>query len=490
MGNLTAKINLTELIDLYVEVTSVFTDNDTYGDGFVAYDPVHVTEGPKKFDLREQDSLYYITDESKTIARLGKDSLNNSLFVIEFAFEATNVNRSYVDYTFGRSSEEPTYKNDTSIEFESIEFVNGRYRLIANFSDTFESNILMTLTRREIQTNYFMKYYTVKSTTDIHSCSYNKTVTASKRRNVINISFNPIETSSECAYIIAIYHKKDITDTNINTIYNSSIAIFSDKITKTQTSITLNTDDYEVYVTVIGVISIGENKEERVVYDFVEPIELPKKYDIKTEKEYVNDKLSSLDMKNTYRLKKRTTNSSLFEIEISDGINVKQTTYSIDIALELYYDTPTYANDTHFKFISDIVSKGKRIALVKCDDAKEEEIMISFFVKENKETNENITLDYIFKYRSVKEVSEIKTYEFDHSFTSSIFFSTLTVSFTEIFAKNQTDIVESSNYYIIIYNSNNVSAISTLESIDIYNHKQNAMTTDTFKGNNKERNMN
>ena len=187
----------------------------------------------------------------------------------------------------------------------------------------------MTLTRREIQTNYFMKYYTVKSTSDIYSYSYNKTVTASKRRNVINISFNPIETSSECAYIIAIYHKKDITDTNIlNTIYNSSIAIFSDKITKTQTSITLNTDDYEVYVTVIGVISI----EERVVYDFVEPIELPKKYDIKTEKEYVNDKLSSLDMKNTYRLKKRTTNSSLFEIEISDGINVKQTTYSIDIA--------------------------------------------------------------------------------------------------------------------------------------------------------------
>ena len=110
--------------------------------------------------------------------------------------------------------------------------------------------------------------------------------------------------------------------------------------------------------------------------------------------------------------------------------------------------------------------------------------MISFFVKENKETNENITLDYIFKYRSVKEVSEIKTYEFDHSFTSSIFFSTLTVSFTEIFAKNQTDIVESSNYYIFIYNSNNVSAISTLESIDIDNHKQNAMTTDTFKGNN------
>ena len=28
--------------------------------------------------------------------------------------------------------------------------------------------------------------------------------------------------------------------------------------------------------------AIGENKEERVVYDFVEPIELPKKYDIKT----------------------------------------------------------------------------------------------------------------------------------------------------------------------------------------------------------------
>ena len=136
------------------------------------------------------------------------------------------------------------------------------------------------------------------------------------------------------------------------------------------------------------------------------------------------------------------------------------------------------------------MSKGKRIALVKCDDAKEEEIMISFFVKENKETNENITLDYIFKYRSVKEVSEIKTYEFVHSFTSSIFFSTLTVSFTEIFAKNQTDIVESSNYYIFIYNSNNVSAISTLESIDIDYHKQNAMTTDTFKGNNKERNMN
>ena len=67
MGNLTAKINLTELIDLYVEVTSVFTVNDTYGDGFIDYDPVHVTEGPKKFELREQDSLYYITDESKTI---------------------------------------------------------------------------------------------------------------------------------------------------------------------------------------------------------------------------------------------------------------------------------------------------------------------------------------------------------------------------------------------------------------------------------------
>ena len=59
LGNLTAKINLTELIDLYVEVTSVFTVNETYGDGFVAYDPVHVTEGPKKFDLREQDSLYH-----------------------------------------------------------------------------------------------------------------------------------------------------------------------------------------------------------------------------------------------------------------------------------------------------------------------------------------------------------------------------------------------------------------------------------------------
>lgn len=62
------------------------------------------------------------------------------------------------------------------------------------------------------------------------------------------------------------------------------------------------------------------------------------------------------------------------------------------------------------------MSKGKRIALVQCDDVKEEEILISFFVKENKETNENITLDYIFKYRSVKEVSDIKTYEFDHSF--------------------------------------------------------------------------
>ena len=284
--------------------------------------------------------------------------------------------------------------------------------------------------------------------------------------------------------ISSLFITKKISQIQIFLIYNSSIAIFSDKITKTQTSITLNTDDYEVYVTVIGIISIGEHKEERVVYDFVEPVELPKKYDIKTEKEYVNDKLSSLYMKNTYRLKKRTTNSSLFEIEISDGISVKQTTYSIDMAVELYYDTPTYANDTHLKIISDTVSKGKRIALVQCDDVKEEEIMISFFVKENKETNENITLDYIFKYRSVKEVSEIKTYEFVHSFTSSIFFSTLTVSFTEIFAKNQTDILESSNYYIFIYNSNNVSAISTLESIDIDNLKQNAMTTDTFKGNN------
>ena len=176
----------------------------------------------------------------------------------------------------------------------------------------------------------------------------------------------------ECYYIVSIYHKKDITDTNVlNTIYNSSIAVFSNKFTKTELSATLDTNDLDVYVTVIGVIQLGNKQEERVLYDFTEPIELPKKYEVKAEKEHVNDKISSLD---------KTNDNSLFEIEISDGISTKESNYSIDIAIELYYDIPTYKNDTHLHILSRRVSTIKRSVVVQCEDAKEKEIMISLII--------------------------------------------------------------------------------------------------------------
>ena len=80
-------------------------------------------------------------------------------------------------------------------------------------------------------------------------------------------------------------------------------------------------------------------------------------------------------------------------------------------------------------------------------------------------TGANDRIDYSFKYKTVSSIQE-KKYKID-SFTVPNFFSTITLTFTELF-KNAAD-VSNAPYYLTLYQQSDIKDLNAINNTDINN---------------------
>ena len=129
-------------------------------------------------------------------------------------------------------------------------------------------------------------------------------------------------------------------------------------------------------------------------------------------------------------------------------------------SFETVKDTPTHVNLTDITIKYERIDKGVKTVYI--DGTNYPELMFVIFLTSS---NANDRIDYLFKYKTVAEIQN-KKYTID-SVTITNFFSTITLTFTELFTK-ETD-VDMSQYYLTLYQKSDISDKNVINNNDINN---------------------
>lgn len=149
--------------------------------------------------------------------------------------------------------------------------------------------------------------------------------------------------------------------------------------------------------------------------------------------------------------------TTLYYFELAETINSGA---SATFSFETVKETPERKNMSDVVVKNETIDKG--VMKIYIDGANYKELMFCVFLTS---TCVNDRIDYSFKYKTVSAIQE-KKYKID-SFTVSNFFSTITLTFTELFKK--VGDVSNAQYYLTLYQQSDIKDLTTINNADINN---------------------
>ena len=453
----------------------------------IAYTPKEIifpTAKPNQYVMSKIDSYL------KTDIYVFKKEETEQYFVIEFNNEVKKEG-SYQGKELPITYEiiDPPEFTNATLETEEY-FEHGRtVLLLKTDSDYMLFTVGNLLTSSE--TKYILKYYSIASKSEVYSIDFNNTIEAVRKGDRIYVTFKELFNSpseiKEITYKGRLFTKESITDEyDLDNIYpNSSLAYKEEEIKDISNKGLTYTHIYSIdststfYANIFAKFTLPDGREESVSYKHTEVVVKPKEIETPKDKVYYKGTLSSEVKSMTYELVGSTVESSIYAIEIV--VNNNKLANGFDFSFEKNKITPTLKNETEISFISQKSKSG--INTIYLDGKGLSTILFSVFIAETATNDAEVgTLDFNFKYKTIKEVSEDNPkYKID-KFTITSSSSTITVTFNELF-KNPKE-VESSKYILTLYQQSDITDKKIIDNVNYKESPVDKFFNSTIEGKN------
>ena len=431
---------------------------------------------------------------------LTKQNENDEIFVIEFNNEAKKEGSKRgreLPIIFETGEKGIQFINETKrITIEKEYFENGKTILMLHPESRIQ-RILFTFGNDYISSDipFIFKYYTTVD--QIHTIDFNNTVEAVRRGERVFITFKEILNSptlkKESKYTVRLFTKESFIDEyDLDNIYpTSSLSIAQSEVIGTNKGLelydTINIDNSItslLYVNVIAQLYLEDGREERVSFKHSEVQVKQKEITEMKDKEYNKLTLNSNVRSISYILVPTSESTSIYVIEILERENKLKLGY--DYSFEKNKEVPTYKNETSITFINSTLESG--IYKIYLDGKGNKEILFSIFIKGQVSNDDIGSLDFSLKYKTIQTVADDNIKYTKKGFKISNSFSTITLTFTEIFTQNE---VKSSKYYLTLYQKNDINNKEIINNVNIEGHPVSKYYTMVIEGNNTgtERNV-
>ena len=424
---------------------------------------------------------------------LTKQNEDDEVFVIEFNNEAkkegSNRGRE-LPILFETGKRGIQFINETKrITIEKEYFENGKTILIIKPEKVY-SQILFTFGNDYISSDipFIFKYYTTVE--QIHTIDFNNTVEAVRRGDRVFIRFKEILNSStlkkESKYTVRLFSKESFIDEyDLDNIYpTSSLSIAQSEVIGTNKGLelydTINIDNSItslLYVNVIAQLYLEDGREERVSFKHSVVQVKQKEITEMKDKEYNKLTLNYNVRFISYILVPTSESTSIYVIEILERDNKLKLGY--DYSFEKNKEVPTYKNETSITFINSTLESG--IYKIYLDGKGNKEILFSIFIKGQVSNDDIGSLDFSLKYKTIQTVADDNIKYTKKGFKISNSFSTITLTFTEIFTQNE---VKSCKYYLTLYQKNDINNKEIINNVNIEGNPVSKYYTMVIEGNN------
>lgn len=453
-GKIKGSINKPENFSsqLYINIVTSFTTKNGKNER-IAYKMVKI----KKNELINQDEehlLNVVSFEKRKTVRLRKTMKEHQYYYIEYSAPIAEYDEKPLSIVAEKYKDTPKYEKD--IEYESV-FSQGKTILKINYQDEEELDIYFSVILQDdsISRDFGIYYLSSMNIEDFPIYSFDENVTAIYKGGSINITFTEIlkeKTSYPSHYYFCTTSAFNHNIDTLNTIFTQDylyeiVEIGEDdgknKKWKTIYPYWLN-EEHDNYLNIIGEVYFPEKKRKvKLAYKLAKIIP----YEPSTLGIFHKEKFDIYHQKDTYLLENNNL-GNIYEIEIAQNFYLLN---SSDCQLQFSYEEqkkwPTYKNSTSIQLIQDENKNGKIKIKLKTNQPNQS-ILISFFLNEKEDASYEKLL-YSFKYKIYQESQPIEEYKYEPSFSVSIFYSKLTVSFYEIqYNKEDTNTI---NYKIYVY---------------------------------------
>ena len=442
---------------------------------------------PKKYHF-----CTFIGTQNQTTYLIEKYNASHQIMEIEIADEPRDPESSnlFISVTIEEFKDNPTFINETQME---TSFTRGKRIIIIDLSKIQSNSLLLTArVSKNSQLpdppetsiiNYVLKYKTAISISELPTYDFKTDLSPIRRRRRAEVTFREIFSRPEDlnnsvynVYYLKLYHKKDVAgEETVNTIYPiTDLAVLKYNVTTSHRNntitymVSLQDDDYDLYVTMVASFVTLDNEENMIAYDLSEMVEKPKNFEIMTPNKYHYIDLVGKDLVKTYRLEKDLNKSKYFQIEVvKEPRSITANHYYFTYAAEKYQDRATLINFYDIRKISEINNFGKMTLVAESSDTLENEIIFSvekFKNYSNPDQDENATISCLVKFKNIGNLSDIKQYDFDKQITALRRRTYISIMFNEIFNKTS-EMPNPTLYFLKIYNKKDVIDLETVNNI-------------------------
>lgn len=454
-------------------------------------------QAPKPFTLivdQYFDNAQAVCDTN--VFSLKKNNSNERYFIIDISFMPQLKKTISHGYTFEDDVNSLTfYKN--SFQIVRADTSRGRKRYVIDSKNTNE--IIFTLfndkesMEEEYKENvaYIIKYYVTDNYENKPNIVIDNTIEATQIFKEYNFTFKEINTPSYNSF--GTYHCKiynidkyeDISE--LNTIYLNDMQSEKEVIFKgSNTNATFTFEDrrdtyiQNLVLLIIVELNIITNNGfilEKIAYELAIFEHKDKSIPLLQPLIYNELSLSQDNPTSSFRIKKQFEPYSsypYYQVEIAKAsYNDYSDNTDIIFSIEGYREVPKIQNDTELEIVNSSFVEGKHTYFIYLKDPQAEDFILSFSL--NSSSNINGPYDYLVKYKSLENLSNITQYNFKHDLSASSGLGYIKINFEEIFKNKNT--VSLSEYYAAVYNDTYYSEMND----NIMNIKNNKDTVDVFK---------
>ena len=465
---------------------------------YLSYDSIVLAyQAPKLNYLTKNnylDTTQAICDTN--VFGLKKTSSNDRYFIIDISFMPQLKKTITHGYTFEADVNSLTfYKN--SFQIKRVDTSKGRRRYVIDNKNTNE--IILTIfndkesMEEEFKDNsgFSIKFYTTDNYENQPNIVIDNTIEATQIFKEYNFTFKEINTPSLPSYgtyHCRIYNMDKYEEINeLNTIYLTDMETekeidFYGNNTNLSFTFEDRRDTYipNLVLVIIGELILfidGEHIKERIAYEVTVFEHKNKSIPLLQPLIYNELSLSQEAPTSSFRIKKQFEPYSsypYYQVEIAKApYNDYSDNTDIIFSLEGYREVPKIQNDTELEIVNSSFVDGKHTYFIYLKDPQAEDFILSFSL--NSSSNINGPYDYLIKYKSLENLSNITQYSFKHDLSASSGLGYIKINFEEIFKDKNT--VSLSEYYAAVYNDTFYSEMND----NIMNIKSNKDTVEVFK---------
>ena len=399
-----------------------------------------------------------VTGTEYNTYRLHREKDTDYYFQVEFETVPLPKEDMEVSVVFEKYKETPTHTTEEDLKVSKSRSYGRDVYLLESKDDP---DVLISLKKTsETDVKVYVKYVTEDTQSELPNYKMeDDSISATIDGKKVSVGFkNHLDASVSVAaqsFVISVYRIKDFYNTEtIHTIFiDNNGAIKTETIAAPETSATFELDEEPQDTLYVNVVSVFVLESGRIFQMSYKPERLSKVYPSLSAYKYHS--LSIKDTKAIYKLTRGSTNDKLYQIELATE-PLEDREQIVNLVAKKYNDNFEEATDLTIQSITRV--QGKLIYIVEQPDESVEDIFVVF-----SKTDTQKEINFITRYETAVTKEQFETFTFNEDISFTIENTNVIVKFNEVL-KEATG-VESSKYYISIYDNSKYQVENTINTV-------------------------